>query len=150
MGRAQGYALLYALVSKQAGVDKSLVVGTMGDPTKSLVKQIAQVSGEAVQQLKQWSQADGWDLKQTGLPAVERAARESEESRTTRDLLFAGKKFELRLLISQSSATSYGWHLARELAKMEGDETRKAWLDGFAERYEDLHKRVEQCLSVAQ
>ena len=147
---SEGYAMLYELVSKQTGLDRALVLGGgMNDQTKALIREIADVSKQAVAKIRGFAQADpSLGLKQTGLPEVELKARAEIESSITRRLLFAGKNFEVRLLLSQSDATEYGAALARELAERDADPQRRAWLKEFADRYGKLRERVEQRLTV--
>ena len=147
---AQGYALLHELVSKQSGLDQSLILGGgMSDETRALIREIDATSEEATEKVRSMAQAAPWiDLRTLGLPEAEAGSRRHMEAGVTRRLLFAGKDFELRLLLSQVDATGYGEALAIALEKMEKDRERREWLRGFAQEYAGYARRVEGRLAV--
>lgn len=146
---SEGYALLYELVSKQSGLDKALVMGGMGTDGKALIREIAEASKSAAAKIEAFAKADAsLDLKHTALPEVEVRARSATESAATKHLLFAGKEFELRLLVTQADATEYGRMLAKELREVDQDRERRAWLKEFSAQYGKLRDRVEGRLTV--
>ena len=147
---SHGYAMLYELVSKQSGLDRALIMGGgMDAQSKSLIREIAEASDRAAAKIKAFAGADpSLALKDRGLPEVEAKARAEIESSMKGRLIFAGKDFEVRLLLAQNDATEYGAALAGELAKYDTDRERRAWLKEFAEHYAKLRQRVEQRMTV--
>lgn len=147
---SRGYAMLYELVSKQSGLDRALIIGGgMDAESKSLIREIAQASERAAARIKNFTRADpSLALKNRGLPEVEVRARAEIESSLKGRLLFAGKNFEVRLLLAQNDATEYGAALAQEMAKLDPHRERRAWLKEFAEHYGKLRQRVEERLTV--
>ena len=148
---SNGYGLLYELVSKQADLNKALMLHDAGDETRDLIEQIAQSSRVATEKLELFARADpGLTLGNTGLPRIDTNARNAEESSQTWRLLFSEGVFELRLLLTQVSATSYGANLADELESLDPDPERRAWLLRFAEEYRAFHERVEFRLALKE
>lgn len=147
-----GYALLYELVDKQSGVGQALILGGgMSEKTKSLIREIAQSSKVAAQTLKNFAEQDpALRLDDAQLPWVEQKSREAEESQTTSRMLLAGKKFEFRLLLSQTKSMPYGSLLARELAAIESNRDRKQWLTAFAKEFDSYRDRAEERLAVKE
>ena len=147
---SQGYALLYELVSKQSGLDKVFVLGGgVSDETRALILEIDAASEQAAVMIPSFAESDPWiDLRTSGLPTAEVESRQSAEASITRRLLFAGKEFELRLLLSQAEATGYCESLARSIASMDHDPRRRKWLSEFADSCERYARRVEGRLAV--
>lgn len=147
---SSGYALLHELVDKQSGVGQALILGGgMSEQTKTLVKEIAQTSKEAAQSIKAFSQADPTlRLDDKDLPWVEQKLREEEESQTTSRMVFAGKKFEFCLLLSQVKSMPYGALLAEQLASIEQNKERREWLKRFAKQYGSYRDRAEERLML--
>lgn len=140
---SHGYSLLYSLVSKQSNLDKVLILKSASEPTKQLIKRIAQASAAAKKQIEELAKLDpALVLNDEGLPAIESATRAAIESATSKQLLFGGDSFELRLLLTQVEATRYGAALARQLAAADPDPARVSWLESFAQQYEDLNRDV--------
>src|SRR5262245_5465766 len=110
----EDYGLLYELLGKEKNVNKMLLVKRETPEVRELIDEIAREASDAADQLKQFATADPTlDLNHTGLPPTERKARSSIESALTKELLTSsGAAFELRLLMTQSEALTYGQHLA--------------------------------------
>ena len=81
------------------------------------------------------------------LPKAEVDARDAIEWATTKKLLL-GVEFELKLLLTQVSATEYAAFLAQTLAARDSDKERKAWLMENAAIFENLHRKIAQRLTV--
>ena len=139
----EGYSLLYELVSNESGVDGIFIIKTASPKTVELIRTIADVSRQAVKKLHSFTEIDSrLVLDQTGLPQVESATRAAIESKISRQLLFAGDDFELRLLLTQLEATHYGAALANQLAQIDDNERRSQWLVEFAKQYNDLYEKL--------
>lgn len=140
---SSGYSLLHDLVMKQRGVDKILLIKSVSDPTADLIREIAQLSGQAQNRIKAYADEDDHiGLDRSALPQIEQATRDAIESATAKRLLFISPWFELDLLLTQYEATKYGGFLARQLAKLDPSEARRQWLDQFSEGYQRQHERV--------
>src|SRR5688500_16513041 len=56
---SHGYAILYDLVSKQSGLGRALIIGGgMSEPTKALIREIAEASREATGRIKAFADVD--------------------------------------------------------------------------------------------
>lgn len=146
---SHGYSLLYSLVSKQSNLDKALILKSPSEPTRKIIKQVAETSAAAKRQLDELAKLNpALVLNDEGLPAIETSTRAAIESATSKQLLFGGDSFELRLLLTQVEATRYGAALARQLAAADPDPARVSWLTAFAQQYEDLNRDVLARLAV--
>jgi hypothetical protein len=141
---SQGYSLLHHLMSQQANVDKILILKSASDPVKTLVRAIAAESAQARDRLAELMRGDGQlKLGDTGLPALEQAARDRIEGATARSLLTSGgAAFQTRLLMTQQSATEYAAALAHSLAAREQQPQRREQLQQMAARFDELHTQV--------
>lgn len=119
----QGFGLLYDLMVKEAKVDQIFLVKSTFLETEQLINDIATTARNVKKQIED---AD-LNVDQTGLPPVELAARSQIKSQQTRTLLFAGDDFELKLLLTQASATEYAAALCAAIKK-EADAQHHAWL----------------------
>jgi hypothetical protein len=54
----------------------------------------------------------------------------------------SGEKFELRILLTQSEALTYGAHLAVVVQSHESDPQRKKFLADTSQRLQELHQAV--------
>jgi hypothetical protein len=147
--RDEGYSLLYTLASKQSDVGKILIIKSASTKVSAEIKQIAEVFGEAQKQLDGFAKEDSsLNFKMSHLPSMEEKTRAAIESTTTKDLLFStGKAFELRLLLTQVEALSYASHLADQLAGVDGNPKRKAFLTEFSKQCVQHHKQVVDLLA---
>lgn len=147
-----GYHLLHELVSKQKRVSTALIIPfkKVSDPSRTLIKEIAQVSTEATQQLEAFAKSDpSLQLDAGMLSPIEKATRQDIESVASRRILGAGgNDFELQLLVAQVDATDYGAALARQLAEVDNNAERSQWLRDFAAKYEQFRQRAIERLSV--
>lgn len=142
--RNQGYSLLYKLLSDEKNLSKLLLIKKENSDVGELIKKIAQTSGEAAKQMENFSKADPHlHLNMDGLPAAEKETRDLIGKTRAKELITkTGEKFELRILLTQSEALTYGAHLAVVAQSHETDEQRKAFLGQTSQRLQDLHQGV--------
>lgn len=140
----EGYSLLYELLGKEKNVNRVLLVKRETPELRELIGDIAREADDAADQLKQFATTDPTlDLNQTALPFAERKVRSSIQSARTKELLTSsGGEFELRLLLTQAEALTYGQHLAKTLAAREGDLRRRLFLENVSRRFEQLHQKL--------
>jgi len=145
---SEGYALLYDLLSKEKHVNLLLLVKKETPQLKAVIKKIAEGSGEIANELETLSKANPpLNLKVTNLPRVEQDARAIIDSETGKALLkVKGVPFEFKLLHSQVQGMSYGAYLAKALAEVETNATRKAFLQKTEKKLFALHDEVYQMI----
>jgi hypothetical protein len=143
-----GFALLYELMGKESDVDKILILRNASLPTQAIVREIATVCTNAKEHLDSLAKENSllW-LDQKDLPKTEVDTREAIEWATTKKLLM-GVEFELKLILTQVSATEYAAFLSQTLAERDIDEARKAWLEDLAKSFQSLHQKIVQRLTV--
>lgn len=143
-----GYALLYQLLGDEKNVSKLLIIKRERAELRDLIRDIAQRCGTAHEELERIAKADaGLDVKTNGLPAVEIGTRDAIGKAKAKQLLTeSGKEFELRLLITQHEALTYGSHLAATVAKSETNPERAQILRRLASDLEVLESRVTSML----
>jgi len=142
--RNQGYSLLYQLLDDQKNVSKLLIIKKEQSDVGDLITKIAKTSGEAAKQLEAFSKTDPQlHLKMDGLPAAERETRDLISKTRAKELITkTGEKFELRILLTQSEALTYGAHLAAIVQIHETDESRRKVLGDISRHYQDLHQAL--------
>ena len=146
--RNQGYALLYDLVSSEKDLAKLLLIKRESAAINALIKDIAATAEGIQRQLDLFALEDPrLNLRLIDLPFIENKTRESIGAARAKQLLVSGgKKFELRLLLTQNEALTYGTHLAQTLAANESIPKRKTYLDQAAGRLRALAERVEDAI----
>jgi len=83
------------------------------------------------------------NLTSQGSPPVEVQTRQAIAKQKAKELIVeGGKEFELRLLLSQSEALTYGAHLAETVAKAESNQTRAGYLRQLAAELHGLQRKV--------
>jgi hypothetical protein len=142
--RNQGYSLLYKLLSDQKDVSKLLLIKKEPADARDLIKRIADVSSQAAKELEALAKADPHlHLDIDGLPDAERETRDLIAKTHTKELLTkTGEKFEMRFLLTQIEALTYGSHLAVVVQNHEADENRRAVLAKISQQYQDLHQAL--------
>jgi hypothetical protein len=142
--RNQGYSLLYSLLSDEKDLSKLLLVKKEAADLGALLKDISRVSGDAAKQLEAFEKADTHlHLKMTGLPVAEQQTRDLISKTKAKELISkTGDKFEVRVLLSQAEALSYGAHLAAVIIPNEQDPARTKFLSNISEEYQQLHQRL--------
>src|SRR5687767_12484877 len=142
--RNQGYALLHKLMADEGNVSKLLLIKKEQEDLGKLIKRIADVTGDAARQLEEFSKKDGhMHLNFDGLPLVEKETRDSIAKVRAKELITkGGQKFELRILLTQAEALTYGAHLAAVLQRHETDIARRKFLAETSQNLQDLHQAV--------
>jgi hypothetical protein len=145
---SEGYALLYDLVSKEKQASQLALVKTISPELKSLLERISETSKVTARELETLARVDPpLDLKATHLPRIERAARESIDKETTKQILRStGVDLEFNMVSSQLAAMNYAVHLARSLAAIETNPRRKEFLLQTDRKFSDLHGHVYKML----
>ena len=145
---ARGYALLFELLGDEKNVSKLLIIKRERPELRELIRDIAQRCGTAHEELERFAKADpGLNLKTNGLPAVEIGTRDAIGKTKAKQLLAeSGKEFELRLLIAQHEALTYGSHLAGTIAKGESNARRAEFFRRLSSDLEVLENRVTSML----
>jgi hypothetical protein len=111
---------------------------------RKLVKKIATTSGAESKLLEEFARHDSSiNLEDFGLPPGEVAARKAIAATKQKELLGqTGDKFELTLLLTQTEALSYAWHLAKVASENESQSDRARALAGVSEDMQNLYHEV--------
>jgi len=114
------------------------------DDVKSLVKKIAGNSATGAKLLEELAKHDpSINLDDIQLPPGEAATREAIASTKKKELLGqTGDEFELTLLLTQTEALSYAWHLAKVAGENESQPDRASALAGVSKDMENLYHEV--------
>jgi hypothetical protein len=147
---SEGYALLYDLVAKEKQASQLSVIKTISPELKSLLERISDTSKVTAKELDTLARIDPpLNLKATHLPRIERAARESIDKETTKEILRStGVDLEFNMVSSQLAAMNYAAHLARSLAVIETNPRRKEFLLRTDRKFSDLHGQVYKMLFI--
>jgi hypothetical protein len=142
--RNQAYSLLYGLLSDESDVSKLLLIKKESPDVGGLLKDISRAAGDAVKQIEAFSKADTrLHLNINGLPVAETETRDLISKTRAKELLAkSGEKFELRVLLTQAEALSYGSHLAVVAQAHESDPQRKKFLSDVSVQLQNLHQRL--------
>lgn len=142
--RVNSYSLLHQLLTQQRNVDKLLVIKLESAELKRLIKSIAAASGAGADQLEEFARQDrSLRLDQTSLPPGESATRDAIARTKKKELLTPfNSNFELDLLLTQSEALSYAWHLGKVAALNEPDAGRARLLNELSSEMKGLHGQV--------
>jgi hypothetical protein len=148
----QGYTLLHTLMADQSNLDMILMLKSPSPTTRQLVRHIAELCRGVRGELASWSQADPTlSFNGDGLPLVEQNARIAMGNESARVLLASsGDNFELRLLLTQDSATGYAAAVARQLAQLDDNPERSSRLTEIAEQFTALNQRVLDRLALSR
>jgi hypothetical protein len=142
--RNEGYSLLYQLLSQESDVAKILIIKHADPPVADLIKEIANISGQAKKALDQFHEKDRHlSFEMTNLPQIEQNTRAAIESTVTKQLLTSGgKTLERRLLFTQTESMNYAAHLAKVLHDQEDNPDRKNFMAKLSERCTTLHDKA--------
>ncbi len=142
--RNQGYSLFYGLMSDEKNVSKLLLIKKEQSDVGDLIRDIARASGEIAKQLESFARADSHlFLKMPGLPIAEQQTRDLIGKTRAKELITkGGEKFEVRILLTQSEALTYGSHLAVIVQSMETDPGRKQFMSEASQKLAALHQRI--------
>lgn len=142
--RNQGYSLLYKLLSDEKDLSKLLLVKKEQSDTGNLVRKIAEAAAAAVKQMDAFAKADPHlHFNMDGLPNAEKETRDLIGKTRAKELITkTGEKFDLRILLTQSEALTYGAHLAVVVESHETDPTRKKFLADTSQHLQNLHQAL--------
>jgi hypothetical protein len=146
--RNNGYSLLYQLLDEEKDASLLRFIRPEHDDVKDLVKKIAANSGTGATLLEEFAKDDpSIHLGDLGLPPAELAARAAIAATEKKELLgHAGDTFELTLLLTQTEALSYAWHLAEVTGQNEPQPKRARALAGLSQDMQNLYQEVFRLL----
>ncbi len=138
------YSLLHQLLDEQKDVSLLRFIKREHSEVKNLVKRIAAVSGTGAKLLEEFAKDDpSIHLDDLRLPPGETATRAAIASTEKKELLDqSGNEFELTLLLTQTEALSYAWHLTTIAGENEPQLDRARALAGLAKDMENLNYEV--------
>jgi hypothetical protein len=138
------YSLLHQLLHEQKDVSMLRFIKPEHADVKTLIKRIAAASGTGSQLLEEFAKRDpSLNLSDIQLPPGEAATREAIASTEKKELLgHTGDEFELALLLTQTEALSYAWHLAKVAGENESQPDRARALAGVSTDMENLYHEV--------
>jgi hypothetical protein len=142
--RNNGYSLLHQLLNEQKDVSLLRFIRPEHADVKQLVSKIATTSGTGAKLLEAFAKDDPTiRLDDIGLPPGELATRAAIAATKQKELLGqSGNTFELTLLLTQTEALSYGWHLAEVTAANEPQPERARALAGLGRDMQNLYHEV--------
>jgi hypothetical protein len=142
--RNNSYSLLYQLLEQQKDVSMLRFIKSEHSDVKNLVKKIAANSAAGATLLEEFAKDDpSIRLDDTRLPPGEVSTRDSIASTKEKELLGqTGDPFELTLLLTQTEALSYAWHLAKVTEENEPQPERARALAGISEDMRNLYYDV--------
>ncbi len=138
------YSLLHQLLDEQKDVGLLHFVKTEPTTLKKLMKQIASTSGTGATLLEEFAKDDpSINLNDLRLPPGELATRDAIAATKKDELLSqTGDTFELTLLLTQTEALSYAWHLAKVAAENEPQPEHSRALAGLSRDMQNLYEEV--------
>lgn len=138
------YSLLHQLLDQQKKVALLRFVKQEEDDIRKLIKKISASSGDGAQLLEKYAKDDpSIHLDDLRLPPGEEAARAAIAASRKQELLSqTGEEFELTLLLSQTQALSYAWHLAKVASENEAHPERARALANVSADMERLYHEV--------
>jgi len=142
--RINCYSLLHQLLDEQKDVSILRFIKPEHPDVKNLVKRIATTSGTGARLLEEFARDDpSISLSDIRLPPGELATRDAIASTKEKELLGqTGDEFELTLLLTQTEALSYAWHLAKVAGENEPQPDRARALAGLSEDMQNLYHEV--------
>src|SRR5580704_13448849 len=138
------YSLLHQLLDEQKDVSVLRFIKPERTDLKNLVKRIAADSATGAKLLEDFARRDpSINLEDFRLPPGEQATRDAIASTKEKELLSkTGEEFELTLLLTQTEALSYAWHLAKVAGENESQPDRARALAGLSEGMKNLYQEV--------
>jgi hypothetical protein len=136
--------LLHQLLNDQKNVSLLRFIKREQEDVKTLVKKIAANSATGAKLLEEFARHDpSITLDDIRLPPGEAATRDAIASTKKKELLGqTGDEFELTLLLTQTEALSYAWHLAKVAGENESQPDRAIALAGVSKDMENLYHEV--------
>jgi hypothetical protein len=138
------YSLLHQLLNEQKDVSILRFIRPEHKDIKNLTKKIAAASGAGAKLLEKLARQDPTiDLNDIGLPPGEVRTRATIASTKKKELMHqTGDEFELTLILTQTEALSYGWHLAKVVAENEPRPARARALAGLGTDMQGLYQEI--------
>jgi hypothetical protein len=138
------YSLLHQLLDEQKDVSILRFIKREPSDVKNLVTRIATTSGTGAKLLEEFAKDDpSIQLDDIWLPPGEVGTRDAIGSTKEKELLSqTGDEFELTLLLTQTEALSYAWHLAKVAGENEPQPDRARALAGVSKDMENLYHEV--------
>jgi hypothetical protein len=138
------YSLLHQLLDDQKDVSILRFIKREHSDVKDLVKKIATTSGAGSKLLEEFAKKDPLlNLDATRLPPGETATRDAIASTKKHELLSeSGDEFELTLLLTQTEALSYAWHLAQVASENDSQPDRSSALARVSGNMKSLYQEV--------
>ena len=138
------YSLLHQLLDEQKDVSLLRFIKSEHPDVKTLIKKIATTSATGATLLEKFAEDDpSIKLDDIRLPPGEVATRDAIASSKEKELLSqTGDTFELTLLLTQTEALSYGWHLAEVASQNEPQPDRARALAGIGVDMDNLYHEV--------
>lgn len=138
------YSLLYQLLEEQKDVSMLRFIKSEQSDVKILVKRIATTSGTGAILLEKLAKDDpNLRLDDIRLPPGEVATRAAIASAKEKELLSeTGDQFELTLLLTQTEALSYAWHLAEVAGENDPQPEHARALAGISQDMQRLYQEV--------
>jgi hypothetical protein len=135
------YSLLHQLLDEQKDVSMLRFVKREHSDVKNLIKRIAAASEAGSHLLEDFARHDASiQLDDIWLPPGETATRAAIASTKKKELLSqTGDKFELSLLLTQTEALSYAWHLAKVASENDSQPDRARAAAGISEDMQNLY-----------
>lgn len=142
--RNNGYSLLHQLLDEQKDLSLLRFIKSEKPEVKKLVKRIATTSGAGAKLLEKFAKDDpSIRLDDLRLPPGELVTRAAIAATKQKELLSqTGDEFELTLLLTQTEALSYAWHLAKVTGENEPQPDRARALAGVSEDMANLYRDV--------
>jgi hypothetical protein len=138
------YSLLHQLLDEQKDVSILRFIKAEHSDVKDLTKKIAAASGAGSKLLEAFARHDpSINLNDIRLPSGEAATRGAIASTKKEELMGqTGDEFELTLLLSQSEALSYAWHLAKVASQNDSQPDRARAVAGVSQDMKNLYQEV--------
>jgi len=141
-------SLLHQLLDEEKDVSMLRFIKREHTDVKNLIKKISAASGAGSDLLEGFAKHDpSIHLDDIRLPPGETATRAAIASTKKKELLGqSGDEFEMTLLLTQTEALSYAWHLAIVAGKNEPQPDRALALAGVGKDMENLYHEVSAML----
>ena len=142
--RNNAASMLYDLLGDEKNVSKILIIKRNGKELGRLIKTISQTAKAYQKQIEQLGASDpSLSLKANALPGGEKATRNAVAKTEEHKLLFtSGKTFEFNLLLTQSEALNYGWHLAKTAAENSASPNQIRQFSAMSQTMQNLRDQV--------
>ncbi len=142
------YSLLYQLLDEEKDVSLLRFIKSEPPDVKQLINKIADHSATGAKLLKKFAKEDpGIKLDEVQLPPGEVATRAAIAATKRKALLGdKGDAFELSLLLTQTEALNYGWHLAQIAEQNEPNHERAAELASLSQDMQNLYQETYMLL----